>query len=188
VDALLRTVDEPHVHVAEIVLRELAWETLEAHQRPHQLRAQRRDERVQRALPARVPVEPGPPQDLQREQIGLAAENPGDELAEPLHRRRPTDAPSLALGRIVRAQHLRLRVDLAVNRSPRLVEIARPRGAPDFGLRRMGHGGMCAHARAALPPLGTSSSCPAVAGRSTLYANSDGAFRREGAPARKEHA
>ena len=70
-DAPRRPVHEADTHVAEVVLRELTGQPLEAHHRPRRLGPQGGDERVERTLPALVPVQPTSPQNLEREQLRL---------------------------------------------------------------------------------------------------------------------
>src|SRR6266496_1277854 len=97
VDALRRAAHEAHVDVAEVVLGELSGQPLEAPHRPGRLRPHRCDEGVERALPALVPLEPSPPQDLQREHVGLRCQRVHHEGPEHLSLRRAPDAPPLRL-------------------------------------------------------------------------------------------
>ena len=55
-------IEEPHVHLAEVVLGEFPRQALEAHERAGALGPQRLHQRVEGALAARVAGELRPPQ------------------------------------------------------------------------------------------------------------------------------
>jgi Protein of unknown function (DUF3047) len=110
VDTCRRPAHEPDIDVAKVVLRELARQPLETDHRPRRLRPQVGDERVERALSARVPVEANPPEDVERHQLGLARQHALHEGAERLRLGRAPDAPPSRPARI-EGRHGRLLLD-----------------------------------------------------------------------------
>src|SRR6266540_4090172 len=92
------------------MLGELSGQPLKAHHRPRRLRPHRCNEGVERALPALVPLEPSPPQDLQREHVRLRRQHVRHEGPERLRLRRAPDAAPLRLTWL-HAPHVRLVLD-----------------------------------------------------------------------------
>ncbi len=100
-------VGERDIDLAEVVLRELAGQPLEAHLDGDARGAHRGDEFVQRALPARVAGQAGAPQDLDREQRRRLGDEIGHELPIRLGLARPAHARRRGRGQ-VQLSHRRL--------------------------------------------------------------------------------
>ena len=67
-----RAVEKADVDLTEVVLGEFAGQALKPDQGPHGRRSDRCDQLVERRLPARVATQFHPPQNLNRQQVGLA--------------------------------------------------------------------------------------------------------------------
>jgi hypothetical protein len=104
-------VEEANIDLAEVVLRELTRQTLEAHQRLHLVRANSANQFVQRALAAPVAREPRSPQQLDGTHIGLLGELGANERPVRFHLGRPADAPTRARVRADQRRHRRLSFD-----------------------------------------------------------------------------
>lgn len=102
VNALLAAVDVAHVHVAEVVLRELARKPFEPNHRRRARRAGRSYQRVEGALGAVVASSDRSTEQLPRRRIRLPFEPSLNVAREPRGLRRPTDPASTSLRRIVR--------------------------------------------------------------------------------------
>jgi hypothetical protein len=111
VHALLGAIDEGHLDLAEVVLRELTGQPLEAHDGALFRGALGGDERVERGLAAGVALELGAPEQLERHQLGLLLQHRRNEGAERLGLGGPADVMLLAHGPIVRARDGRLFLD-----------------------------------------------------------------------------
>src|SRR5690606_41608629 len=98
--------------------RDISRQTIEANDRTAPSRTSARHHRVERALTAGVAALLRAPQQLLRRQLGLLREPLPDVIREPLGLRRPTDAPSPSLGRIIDMLDRRLAAD-ALHRGER---------------------------------------------------------------------
>ncbi len=83
------------------MLRELARQALEAHQRAGGAGPHRRDEVVQRRLATGVARESSPTQHLQRHDLGLVREQPHHQRPERLRLGRATDRSPMPLERVI---------------------------------------------------------------------------------------
>lgn len=104
-DAPLRSVEKRDVDVAEVMLRELAGEPFESHDRAKPLRAQLLHEPVERALPAVIALATRSTVQLQGHHVGLLGELGDEEIPERLRLRRTTDLAAPPLGGRVEAFH-----------------------------------------------------------------------------------
>jgi hypothetical protein len=111
--ALPRAIEEAHVDLSEIVLREFSGETLESHERPHPRRSQRRDQLVQGGLTASVPVQLRAAQNFHGEQSRLARQDVGDDGSKRFRLGGPANRPSPAFGVRIDVRDRRFTFDAA---------------------------------------------------------------------------
>jgi len=144
VDPPPASVQEAHVDLAEVVLRELARQPLEADKRTDVRRADRRHEVVDDRLTARVAGQPGPAQHFERHHLGLVRQQPRHELSEGLRLGRSSDRSSTPLEAIVDRGDLGLpphRPDgeLARSGQPRHLRLQVPGAQKDLDLVPLPH-------------------------------------------------
>ena len=72
---LPRALEEAHVDLPKVVLREFPRQPFESNQRADRLRPHRRDQLVERGSSARVPFELGATENRDREQVWLACQD-----------------------------------------------------------------------------------------------------------------
>src|SRR5690606_23322199 len=112
VDPLLAAVQQPHVHLAEVELRELAGHALEAHhERSRQRRNRTAVEPVERALAEPHPFFAQLTKDLERRRLRVFRHERDDPEPHPLRHARPADGTPAPLLRVTRTRNRRLLQD-----------------------------------------------------------------------------